>query len=40
MKKFLASLVFFLLAFLGWATIAGACVVWFYQPELPQKPQH
>jgi cyclic lactone autoinducer peptide len=39
MKKFLASLVLLLLALFGWATIAGACSFFWYQPEMPQKPQ-
>jgi cyclic lactone autoinducer peptide len=39
MKKFLASLVLFILAFFSWAAVAGACYWYWYQPELPQKPQ-
>jgi cyclic lactone autoinducer peptide len=39
MKKFIVSLVLSLVAIFTIASTAGACTWWFYQPELPQKPQ-
>jgi cyclic lactone autoinducer peptide len=39
MKKFIASLIVFLLLAFGLASAAGACFFLVYQPEMPQKPQ-
>jgi len=39
MKKTLIASILALIILFGAASIAGACVWWFYQPELPQKPQ-
>jgi cyclic lactone autoinducer peptide len=39
MKKFIASLVLFLVSLLAFAATAGACMWFLYQPEMPQKPQ-
>jgi cyclic lactone autoinducer peptide len=41
MKKFLALnlLTLFSLPLVTLITIKPACMVWFYQPVLPQKPQ-
>jgi cyclic lactone autoinducer peptide len=39
MKKFIASLIVFVLLAFGLASTAGACFWFLYQPEMPQKPQ-
>ncbi|HEX3048675.1 MAG TPA: cyclic lactone autoinducer peptide [Bacillota bacterium] len=39
MKKFSASLVIFLATLLAMLSICSACAMFWYQPELPQKPQ-
>jgi cyclic lactone autoinducer peptide len=39
MKKFLASLVVLFMFILGLLSITGACWAYYYQAEMPQKPQ-
>ena len=39
MKKFIASLVIFVLLIFGVVSTAGACWFLAYQAEMPQKPQ-
>ena len=40
MRKFIASLVLLVVTFLGMVSIAGACGFFWYQAELPQKPEN
>ncbi|HBG17135.1 MAG TPA: cyclic lactone autoinducer peptide [Firmicutes bacterium] len=37
MKKRILSVVLSLLAVLATCSMSAACLIWFYQPEIPQK---